>query len=341
MCEADHLKGVNVFITHGTLCHSISESNGKVLINSIEALHSNQEEADTRMFLHAKYAAHHGGKDIVIISPDTDVFIIGLAFCKSLHGSHLYFNTGKDANLRTIHLQAIQEHIGNEVSNALIGLHCFTGCDSVSSFFGKGKVKAMKLVMENSNLCKAFCSLGNSTSELSDELVCDLETFVCRLYGHKNKSVNEVRYAMFSMNVRAENMMPPNKDALYKHIQRANYQASIHKASFIQQQNAPSPVGNGWKMADNKLVIDWMEKQPALHSILELSSCSCKKSKCNEGVANEKCCVSLGFSCTELCSCKNCNNLLHTSDVFEIDGDDSDDEEEGDEFEQEELFSLV
>lgn len=39
----------------------------------------NHEEADTRMFLHAKHAAIGGSKSINIVSSDTDVVVIGVA----------------------------------------------------------------------------------------------------------------------------------------------------------------------------------------------------------------------------------------------------------------------
>jgi hypothetical protein len=40
---------------------------------------STHEEADTRMFLHAKHAAIGGSKSINIVSSDTDVVVIGVA----------------------------------------------------------------------------------------------------------------------------------------------------------------------------------------------------------------------------------------------------------------------
>ena len=37
-------------------------------------------------------------------------------------------------------------YISQEFCGALIGLHAFTGCDSVSSFTGKGKTKSLKIM---------------------------------------------------------------------------------------------------------------------------------------------------------------------------------------------------
>ena len=72
--------------------------------------------------------------------------------------------------------------------------------------------------------------------------------------------------------------MPPNKDSLLKHIQRANFQSAIYKRSLQQRPDIPSPVDCSWKLHDdNELEIDWMNMQPAQESILELSTCTCEK----------------------------------------------------------------
>ena len=102
-------------------------------------MNSTQEEADTRLYLHAAYAARTCS-DVIIVSPDTDVLVIGVSL-QPLIAAHLYFHTGKGADLRTIDIKAIQESIGDDVSQALIGLHCFTGCDSVSAFYGRERRK--------------------------------------------------------------------------------------------------------------------------------------------------------------------------------------------------------
>ncbi len=63
---------------------------------------------------------------------------------------------------------------------------------------------------------------------MSEDMVATLEAFVCSLYGQKGfTKVTEARYALFSTAIREESAMPPNKDSLYKHIQRANFHAAI------------------------------------------------------------------------------------------------------------------
>ena len=47
-------------------------------------LRSSQEEADTKLLLHADHAAKSRCKAVVIIAEDTDVFVMCLAFSNKL-----------------------------------------------------------------------------------------------------------------------------------------------------------------------------------------------------------------------------------------------------------------
>ena len=179
------LKGVRVFLSHGSKCHVISPGNSPdetVRVDEVDNLNSTQEEADTRIFLHAAYAANSSEvTDIIIVSPDTDVFIIGISLQSGI-AAKLHFHTGRGINLRTIDLEKIEQSIGNDVSKALIGLHCLTGCDSVSAFYGKGKKKALNLLLKDDKFCPAFKDLGERF-DINPDMAISLEKFVGKLYG--------------------------------------------------------------------------------------------------------------------------------------------------------------
>lgn len=122
------------------------------------------------------------------MSPDTDVLVIGISL-QPLIAAHLYFHTGKGADLRTIDIKAIQESIGDDVRQSLIELHCFTGCDSQTTAFN--------LLLNDKNLCSAFKDLGERF-DLLPEIVVLLQKFVCKLYGqHDVEQINVARYNMF------------------------------------------------------------------------------------------------------------------------------------------------
>ena len=70
--------------------------------------------------------------------------------------------TGKKRKVIIIDLEVVKEACKNsvqntdmdEVFNALPGPHAFTGCDTVRTFAGKGKVKALKLVKKKNEFLR-------------------------------------------------------------------------------------------------------------------------------------------------------------------------------------------
>ena len=63
--------------------------------------------------------------------------------------------------------------------------------------------------------------------------------------------------------------LPPNKDCLPKHLQRANYQAAVRKQSTSCSIDAPSPVNHGWKLnQERKISIQWMDGNCAPYALL-------------------------------------------------------------------------
>ena len=86
---ASHSLETKQFVTCGEKCWRITREETSL----IDELQSSQEEADTRMLLHAKHAWDSGYKSVVIVSEDTDVFILCIAFANDFKGS-LYQKRG-------------------------------------------------------------------------------------------------------------------------------------------------------------------------------------------------------------------------------------------------------
>ena len=97
------------------------------------------EEADTRMFIHVADAIHSGYKRIILRSCDSDVLVIAIACVQDLCLDELWIAFGSGKTFRYIPAHSIARTIGPEKSRALLAFHALTGCDIVSSFYGKGK----------------------------------------------------------------------------------------------------------------------------------------------------------------------------------------------------------
>ena len=68
------------------------------------------------------------------------------------------------------------EYISTDFLDPLIDLHTFTGCGTVSSFSGKGKVTAVKCLLNSPEHIKVF-KMPVSYCEVSEDLMHYLESF--------------------------------------------------------------------------------------------------------------------------------------------------------------------
>ena len=76
----------------------------------------------------------------------------------------------------------------------LIVVYCLTGCESTSSFFGHGKIRAFKKMMKSAENYNDLATLG-STPTLSQKQFSQSMMFVGELYGKTGcKSLNVFRW---------------------------------------------------------------------------------------------------------------------------------------------------
>ena len=175
----------------------------------------------------------------------------------------------------------------------------------MSAFFGKGKKRCWETMRSNETFISAIGSLGDK-EKVNADCFADMESYVCSLYGCKDlHSVNKARIRMFKSGKFSEELLPPNDDSLWKHTQRANYQAIIWKQSFssdVENMTSLIMVGQKMQMVVSPLT-GWTESRPWKHFLMECRvnakshattmSCSCRKN---------------GIRCTSLCKCDACSN---------------------------------
>ena len=167
-------QNLSMFTTSGECCQFLRWKKGVLDVSLCPQLFCDHEEADKRL-LHAQHATE-SNSSVIIKSPDTDVAIIALS-----------------------HLASLPCHVCVCLSTppeSLLSLHIFTGCDSTSAFYGKGKQKALKLLEAKPEFHGTFTRLGTS-SQLDDEILPSLEKFVFLLYGQDAQSLDESRYKFF------------------------------------------------------------------------------------------------------------------------------------------------
>ncbi|KAJ8414978.1 hypothetical protein AAFF_G00025010 [Aldrovandia affinis] len=209
----------------------------------VAGLQSNQEEADTRMILHAAHAAEEGYSAVVVTADDTDVLLLCLAFSADI-SCPLFQNCGMKNRVRYLDITKLHQALGDCVCNAVIGMHAYTGCDTLSAFTGRGKLRALKLIMRSEHFQEVFRKLGQSW-ELSMDLFKKLQAFTCKLYTATTttEDINTARHQLFCAQCGEleSSQLPPCKDCLFMHAMHANYQAGIWRASLQQHLGMAGP----------------------------------------------------------------------------------------------------
>ena len=112
---------------------------------------------------------------------------------------------------------------------ALSTFHSFTGCDTISAFFGNGKLSACAVWMFHPAVTEAFRYIAENPFVAIDNFKL-LERFTVVMYGRTSQvsTVDEARRALFCHRGRIMmDALPPTQGALLQHSHRAVYRASI------------------------------------------------------------------------------------------------------------------
>ncbi len=183
---------------------------------------------------------------------DSDVVVLAvntLAQMKSsLNTLWVAFGTGKHYRLIPVH--EICAAIGQTKSLALPMFHALTGCDTVSSFSGRGEKIAWETWNIFSEVTSTFMELMAQPEQSDvDDARSILERFVVLLYDKTSPRchVNEAKLDLFAQKGRDMIHIPPTQGALFQHVKRAAYQAGyVWSQSLISVAQLPPPEGWGW-----------------------------------------------------------------------------------------------
>ena len=296
------MEGKQVFTTSGTTVTAVGTSH---CMQSCD-----HEEADTRMLVHLQDALDTGSTMCFLCTVDTGVLVIVIGKFHELLANHpaadMWMAFGKGKHFKYIHINTICNALGRDKSIALPVFHCFTGCDTTSAFFGKGKKSAWEAWKSFSDVTEAFLYIANNphaSMTIEDRYFKILERFCVVLYDKTSilGSVNEARRELFCQKNKTMEAIPPTQDALLHHCKRVSYQSGIWSTSNWNQQQTPSPQGHGWTM--NEENSSWLPVWTALPvasvACTELIKCGCKSSK---GCGTRCSCRKANWQCTELCS---------------------------------------
>jgi len=294
----------------------------------VEDLQSNHEEADTRIILHASYAQKTGSDCIVISSPDTDVLLLLLHHHKAIGANEVYMSTGRSGihtdSKRLIPIHSLYNTLSQEQHNVMLTLYCLTGCDTTSSFYGKGKRKAFKLLMQHSSKYQSLQDMGEEAS-LSSTQYSACVVFLADLYSSNGcTTLNAIRCTK-ALNSVAPKNLPPTDNSFHLHCLRCVLQLWIWKHAMTKEHQLPPPSKFGYKehSEDGTLQPVMMTQPMAAPELLNDMVCHC-------AVCSENCsCFKNKQPCTVACACEGsttnecteaiCTNVHTLTSVIEDD----------------------
>ena len=317
----------HVYVSGGIDEKALKVSNDVVHI--IEQLRSNHEEADTRMLLHVAYQARHNAKRVIVVSPDTDVFVLLVYHFSHMGVSEVFFKTGRKSThadlTRFIPIHNVICKLNEEQTNILLSVYALTGCDTCCALFGIGKKKAFKTMMTYSAELQGLADIGKEHSlSLTARLAC--VSFVGLLYGCNGcLSLNKLRVNRVLENKKVKpRKLPPTDDSFILHVLRCSYQIIIWMESLTSIVELPSPTDYGYEIdTDTGHYIPTLVSQPlAPPELLNDLVCFC------EDLCSDACvCTTNEQPCTQACNCTRaeriCENvftvlsIITTEDIIE------------------------
>jgi len=275
-------------------------------VDTSEISPCSHEEADTRLLLHCLHAARSGMKRIIIRTVDTDVVVLAVAFFDRLLVDKLWIHFGTGKHTRVIAVHDLATVLGAQKCRALPVFHALTGCDTVSSFSGKGKKSMWQTWSAFPDVTAAFLELsdsGHSPDDISEATISLLERFIVVVYDRTSElsDLNSCRRQLFTKKCRSLELLPPTSDAFCLHVKRAVLQGVHVWGKSLQIEPEPvCPSKWGWVKKDDQWTPVWMTLPEVSKVCRELIHCCCKKD-----CARRCKCVKANLTCTALRRCDN------------------------------------
>ena len=160
--------------------HVVVASSGKCRAThkDMAYLDSDQEEADTKILLHAVDATASGAKSIKIFLPDTNMFVLALRRYPELCADSS-FVTRRGQRHRNIPLFPIVRTLRAARTAALPGFHAWSGVDVTGNFAFIGKLECWKELLQADECVTALADLS-STILPTAGMFYAIEKLVCQ-----------------------------------------------------------------------------------------------------------------------------------------------------------------
>ena len=149
--------------------------------------------------IHVGDCAAQGYREVTIRTVDTDVVVLAASVVIPLNISELWIAFGTGKTFRYTGAHKIAPNLGRCKAVALPLFHSLSGCDTVSSFTGRGKKTCWDMWKMFEPLTESRLNLAAAPAQLHLAEMQTIQRFTVSLYNitYGLETVNEARKHMF------------------------------------------------------------------------------------------------------------------------------------------------
>ena len=247
-------------------------------VNKSQDMATTQEEGDALIVQHVSRVEDG---TVLVVADDTDIFVLllyfchqGIISCKVLMVSPIQGQSVLDINA------AAEEH--SSIVPDLLAARGLTGCDTVASYSGVGKVAALKVLRHDQRYLNL---LGNTGRPPFSEVVDQATHFMLAFYGQQRcHSMTEARQQMWFSKVSRSKAsapklcsLPPTSEAFEQNVARAHLQVAIWLHALDPNPPVLDPTSYGWSQEEGSTALSPTTVPPdtslASTGLLKLTKC--------------------------------------------------------------------
>ena len=262
------------------------------------------EEADQRLVRHTLNLIHNGYTNILVRTIDTDVLVLLISQIGRVESNDVDIHAYLINSEIYYGIWAIIQELESNICRALPFFYALSGCDTVSSFYGKGTCKAYNVWLKSSqkdDLTEVFIQLGETLAEVTPNMMNVLESYVLGLYGSKHTTLGAARLDKLNKSTANDlRSLPPSKEALHQHVLRASYQAGYLWWQSAEELKTPDPEQWGWKL--DSMGVLFQPLWTTAHSSDTVKDFTMIRS-CQTGKCKTCKCAGNNLSCLSMCGC--------------------------------------
>ena len=270
------------------------------------------------------------GRNAVVVGEDTDLLVLLAALSPSSSRTFMHMPGRSGAARRVFDVKVLQDSLG-DLKKIILFYHAFTGCDTTSAPYMRGKVNSWKKFEKCDDQLKKELQVFYQPDSSHEEIARVGEEFMLQLYKTASTSsatnLNELRLLCYQRAISRKSpgdefhlaSLPPTSAATRQHSYRVYYQVQDWLGNT-------SLTGTewGWKLQHSTLLRPvTTDKAPGPEDLIHLVFCNCPM-ECGENCD----CRTGGIPCGPMCGhCGGtaCDNM---DPDRESDDEDIDDPEE-------------